>query len=130
MILIHNCHRAAKQADKTTFPVFGGIVKRRISQIAGSDPWRVWWTLALGRDRFCYLDLVKILIDYWLIITIQGSRGHGPDLNLLEVAHHKVLIHPEPHQHGALQANIAIHQPTRIKPEASAPADSPESVVY
>jgi hypothetical protein len=55
MILIHNFHRAAKQADKTTFPVFGGIVKRRISQIVSSDPWRVWWTLALGRDLFAAL---------------------------------------------------------------------------
>jgi hypothetical protein len=74
MILIHNFHRAAKQADKTTFPVFGGIVKRRISQIASSDPWRVCWTLALGRDRFCCFDLVKILMDYWLIITILGLK--------------------------------------------------------
>jgi len=63
MILIHNCHRAAKQADKKTFPVFGGIVKRRISQIASSDPWRLWWTLALGRDLFYCFDLVKVLID-------------------------------------------------------------------
>jgi hypothetical protein len=64
MILIHNCHRAAKQADKKTFPVFGGIVKRRISQIVGSDPWRLWGTLALGRDLFCCFVSGKILIDY------------------------------------------------------------------